>query len=165
MDDIPYWSGRYFYPTEIIADEISARIRGEEFVDKDDFLELCKWKSPRSINHCMKNTPDLIKEVSRVAFYTNNEQLRIKIFTLLQGVSWPTASVLLHFGHKDPYPIMDFRALWSLGIDNPPNPYTFDFWWEYTKYCRDLSKSAEVSMRILDKALWQYSKENQKKNI
>jgi hypothetical protein len=163
-DEIPYWAGRYTYPTEYTANDISARIRGAEFIEKDDFLALCKWKSQRSINHCMKNTPDFIKEVTRVAFHTNNEQLRIKTFTLLEGVSWPTASVLLHFGHKDPYPIMDFRALWSLGVDNPPNPYTFDFWWEYTKYCRDLSKSAEVSMRILDKALWQYSKENQGKD-
>lgn len=165
LDDIPYWASLYSYPTEDIADEISTRIRGSEFIEKDDFLALCKWKSPRSIKHCMKNSPDLIKEVSAIAFRTNNEHLRIKILTLLEGVSWPTASVLLHFCHKDPYPIMDFRALWSLGIDNPPNPYPFDFWWEYTSYCRDLSKSSGVSMRDLDKALWQYSKENQDKEI
>jgi hypothetical protein len=60
---------------------------------------------------------------------------------------------------------MDFRALWSLGIDDPPNPYTFDIWWEYTQYCRDLSKSTGVSMRDIDKALWQYSKENQDKEL
>jgi len=163
LDDIPYWASRYSYPTEDIADEISARIRGADFIEKDDFLALCKWKSPRSINHCKKNKPDFIKEVSRVAFHTRNEHLRIEILTLLEGVSWPTASVLLHFCHKDPYPIMDFRALWSLGIDDPPNTYTFDFWWEYTRYCRALSKSTGVSMRDLDKALWQYSKEYQDK--
>ena len=115
MDEIQYWASRYIYPYEDLANKISERIRGAEFIEKDDFFALCKWKSPRSINHCMKNTPDLIKEVSMMAFHTNNEHLRIKIFTLLEGVSWPTASVLLHFGHKDPYPIMDFRALWSLG--------------------------------------------------
>jgi len=163
LDAIPYWASRYSYPTEDVAEEISARIRGEGFIEKDDFLALCEWKSPRSIKHCMKNSPDLIKEVSTVAFRTNNEHLRIKILTLLEGVSWPTASVLLHFCHKDPYPIMDFRALWSLGIDAPPNPYTFPFWLDYTSYCRDLSESARVSMRDLDKALWQYSKENQDK--
>lgn len=42
------------------------------------------------------------------------------ILTTINGVSWPMASVLLHFGHADRYPILDFRALWSLEVDTPP---------------------------------------------
>jgi len=44
----------------------------------------------------------------------------------------------------------------------PPRKYTFDFWWQYTLYCRRIAKKAGVRMRTLDKALWQYSKERQK---
>ncbi len=161
IKEIPYWADRYQYPTESVANAVSARVRGAQFIEKDDFLILCKWKSPRIIKHCMKNSSEFIKEVTRVAFRTNYERLRIEILTLLDGVSWPTASVILHFGHKDPYPIMDYRALWSLGIEKPPNKYSFDFWWEYTQCCRKLSSQTNVSMRDLDKALWQYSKENQ----
>ena len=58
------------------------------------------------------------------------------------------------------YPIIDYRALWSLGVTDPP-PYTFDFWWAYTEHCRALAKKYRASMRVLDRALWQYSKENQ----
>ena len=36
------------------------------------------------------------------------------------------------------YPIMDFRALWSLK-NEVPKTYGFNFWQEYTSYCRDLS--------------------------
>jgi hypothetical protein len=73
--------------------------------------------------------------------------------------------VLLHFGHTDPYPILDFRALWSLGVDVPADAhgfYDFPLWWEYTKFCRDLADACGVPMRVLDRALWRYSKENQK---
>jgi hypothetical protein len=40
--------------------------------------------------------------------------------------------------------------------------YRFDAWWEYTKYCRVLAEASAFSMRELDRALWQYSKDNQK---
>jgi hypothetical protein len=88
------------------------------------------------------------------------ERLQIEVLTLLDGVSWPTASVILHFFHSAPYPIVDFRALWSLK-NKVPKRYGFNFWQKYTSYCRGLSKRAGVSMRTLDRALWQFSKENQ----
>jgi hypothetical protein len=66
----------------------------------------------------------------------------------------------LHFGHTDQYPILDYRALWSLAVDPPP-PYSFSIWWRYVEFCRTLAKKCDVSVRTLDKALWQYSNENQ----
>ncbi|MCD6571510.1 MAG: hypothetical protein J7L53_12480 [Deltaproteobacteria bacterium] len=127
-NDIIHWANRYSYPEEDLACNISIRIRNAGFIEKEDFLALCKWKSPRIMRHCGQNNADFIREITRVAFHSESEQLRIEALTLLNGVSWPTASVLLHFGHKDPYPIMDFRALWSLGVEEPPHKYTFEFW-------------------------------------
>ena len=91
---------------------------------------------------------------------TEDERARIQSLTLLDGVSWPTASVILYLFHRDPYPILDFRALWSLSLDVPVQ-YRFDFWLPYVRCCRDLAQRANVDMRTLDRALWQYSKENQ----
>ncbi len=80
--------------------------------------------------------------------------------TLLTGVGWPTASVILHFYHPDHYPIIDFRALYSLSCEHiKPQDYNFDFWHSYTVYTKKLANETKVSMRILDKALWQYSNE------
>jgi len=81
---------------------------------------------------------------------------------LLQGVEWPTASVLLHFGYRDLYPILDFRALWSLSVEPPKEGYDFEFWSAYTTHCGSLLGRREVDMRTLDRALWQYSSDNQK---
>jgi hypothetical protein len=58
------------------------------------------------------------------------------------------------------YPILDVRALWSAGLDATPS-YGFDFWMEYTEFLRGVATHAGVSMRTLDKALWQYSKVKQ----
>lgn len=61
----------------------------------------------------------------------------------------------------NPYPIIDYRALWSLGLEQKGAYYTFDDWWTYVESCRDLSEQAGVDMRTFDRALWQYSKESQ----
>ena len=108
----------------------------------------------------ISNSEDFIKGVTHIALTTPNERLRIEVLTLLNGVSWPTASVMLHFGYDNLYPILDFRALWSLGIDASQVNYSFDFWWEYTQFCRNLASEAGVSMRVLNRSLWQYSRKN-----
>jgi hypothetical protein len=80
---------------------------------------------------------------------------------LLTGVKWPTASVFLHFALPDCYPILDFRALWSLKTEVPAQ-YSFRFWSSYADFCRKLLAQAGVSMRVLDQALWKYSEIHQR---
>lgn len=140
----------------------SSKVKERGYYTKKEFLTLALWKSRRPRRRYERNPSALVKEVTGLALSAKAEQLRIMLPTVLDGVAMPTASVLLHFGSTDPYPILDFRALWSLGIDASP-VYTFDFWWDYTEYCRKIATENGVSMRTLDRALWQYSKEQQPK--
>ena len=121
---------------------------------------MAEWKTPRSRPRCEANDADYVEEVTRAAFGSKNERFKIDALRLLSGVEWPTASVLLHFCDEGRYPILDVRALWSLGIRKAPS-YGFAFWREYTNFLRGVSSDATVSMRTLDRALWQYSKERQ----
>ena len=140
---------------------LSPKVKAQGFYSKEDLQAFCRWKSRRTQSRVAQNPGDYVKAITHIALSTRNERLRIEVLRLLYGVNWPSASVLLHFGHEDPYPILDFRALWTLGIDRRRVTYNFTLWWEYTKYCRKLAKEADVSMRELDRALWQFSKENQ----
>ena len=99
--------------------------------------------------------------MTRTALSARHERLKVGALLVLSGVQWPTASVILHFCDRGMYPILDFRALWSLGYEKPPT-YTFPFWVAYCEFTRALAKRAGVSMRTLDRALWQYSKRNQR---
>ena len=127
---------------------------------KDQLRLVAQWKAPRAAAHIEKNSEGYVKEVSAAAFSGDEERTRIEALTLLDGASWPTASVILHLFHKEPYPILDSRALWSASIA-VPSQYTFRFWWRYVEYCRDLAMWSGVPMRILDFALWEYSNEHQ----
>ena len=165
-DQLRSWAHRYEYESEEmkrLAVEAGQFMREHGYLTKPLFLGLCRWKSPRTKPHCQRNQEDFIEAVTRISLSTSNERLKIEVLTLLNGVSWPTASAILHFGDHELYPILDFRALWSLGFESPPR-YNFDFWWAYTTYCRQLAATHEMTMRELDQALWQFSKTNQGKS-
>ena len=158
--DLDYWAKRYSASYDHEVEEVTPRVWREGCLRRPDFLTLCRWKSPRTAKLCAENPEEFIKAVTQAALSTTDERLKIEVLTLLHGVGWPAASVILHFGAKAPYPILDVRALWSLGIEQVPR-YEFHLWWSYTLHCRELAERCAVSMRTLDRALWQFSKENQ----
>lgn len=136
-------------------------IQDRGYLNKEQLFQVVKWKSPRSSGHVHRISNEYVKEVTSFSFAAKTERYRNESLTILDGISWPTASALLHLFHADPYPILDYRALWSLRID-VPKQYKFHFWKSCFTYCRRLAKERNVTMRTLDRALWQYSKENQK---
>lgn len=76
-------------------------------------------------------------------------------------MDWPTASVVLHFCDGGAWPILDFRALWSLRQPDGVR-YDFAYWARYADATRALAAEAGVTMRALDRALWAYSKAKQR---
>ncbi len=127
----------------------------------EQLKQVALWKAPRAARHIDRNYPAYVREVTGWALNAESERARIETLTIIDGVRWPTASVILHLFHRDPYPILDFRALWSVGLE-VPDRYTFSFWWAYVEFCRDVAQRNSVDMRTLDRALWQYSKKNQR---
>ena len=130
---------------------------------RDELILVCRWKSPRSTHYAQDegNDDNFVGQVTSIALgQGTSERLRIQVLRILEGVEWPTASAILHFAFPDRYPILDFRALWSLQKDEPKS-YTFEFWKCYADFCREYARNHNVSMRTLDRALWTYSRANQ----
>lgn len=160
--EISKFAALYDYPgeAELIFGAV-ARSRSRGYLTRDDFLEIAEWKSARPRKHYQANQSSYIEEVSRLAFApSTSSRLAIELLTLLNGVSWPTASVFLHFCHSNAYPILDYRALWSLSVP-VPRAYTYSFWEQYCAYTRAMARDADVDMRTLDRALWKYSQLHQ----
>jgi hypothetical protein len=75
----------------------------------------------------------------------------------LRGVEIPVASAILTAIDPERYTIIDFRALESLGVKS--SWHTVDSYLAYLEQCRELARQNTVSLRELDRALWQWSKE------
>lgn len=160
LEEIPRWAAAYTYPlgdTEPIAIGLNAKATG--FLTRPEFLALARWKSARPSKHHEKNDEATVEEVTRFAFGTPVELLRLRSLTLLAGVQPRTASAILHLCHRDPYPMMDVRAFWSLGIDIEPTDWV-GVWPEYVQACRSIASKARTDMRTLDRALWGFSAHN-----
>jgi hypothetical protein len=124
-----------------------------------EFVAVCAWKSYRSQPLVATNPAPAVEAATRTALAPGTEEReRIEALLALRGVGLPTASVLLHFAQPDRYPILDVRALESLGVTGR-STYTVAFWLGYLDACRSLAAGHGVSLRTLDKALWQHSKE------
>jgi hypothetical protein len=152
-------AARYPVDEDAGVEAIAPAARRRGFLERDEFLALCDWKSRRPSKRYRSNSSALIAEITRVAFGSRQEELKVRVLQVLSGVSWPVASVLLHFCDRARYPILDVRALASVGV-RAPSQYTFPFWYAYTEYTRSLSLETGLSMRDLDRGLWQLSKES-----
>jgi hypothetical protein len=157
------WASRYCYAVQ--DDGLRGKLRpvalARGLLTRDEFLAICRWKTPRSKSLCATNDEFVVRTITRAAFGSSYEALKMDLLRTLSGVEWPTASTLLNFCDRRPYPILDYRALWSLGFDEPPH-YRMEFWLEYLGFTRRLAKRLKVDIRTLDQALWQYSKARQR---
>lgn len=143
--------------------ELVSWFADHKYLDREHLIRLGLWKSARVIKQYSHelNTDKRVKELTAFSLASKDEYVRIMVPQIIRGVSWGVASVILHFTYPNEYMIIDFRAVWSLGWEDPKQ-YSFDYWIKYTNKVRKIAKDFDISLRTLDKALWQYSKENQR---
>lgn len=107
-------ASRYSYPddAEAIAHGVRARKRG--YFTRTEFLDVCRWKTPRSKVLTASNSAEAVEAATGEAVAGADDRLRMSALRRLGGVDWPTASVFLHVIDPDRYPILDRRALQAL---------------------------------------------------
>jgi hypothetical protein len=151
-------AARYEYDEDerVRAAGEAARLRGH--YTKGEFLVVCAWKTGRSKSKVASNTEEEVERATRTAFEAPDEAQRMEALLELKGVGVPTASTLLHTAYPSDYPILDVRALESLGHQGH-STYSVSYWLRYLDACRRLAREHGVTIRVLDKALWQLSKQ------
>jgi hypothetical protein len=159
LEQVREFAARYSYDddVEVLAVGRAARDRG--YYTLNEFVTVCRWKTPRSGPLVAENSADIVEAQTAVALSpTASERQRVEALRSLRGVAWATASVLLHLAYPERYPILDKRALHALGV-RPPAAYSFRFWEAYVAACLHWAERAGVDGRTFDQALWQWSKE------
>jgi DNA-binding transcriptional ArsR family regulator len=156
--DIERLAARFSYEDDArcLAAGAAARARGNYTLS--ELREVCRWKTPRSASKIAANSNGAAVTATRQALATSDETARMSALLELKGVGVPTASALLMFAFPDEYPILDVRALESLGVKQR-STYPIAFWLAYLDCCRNLARLHGVHIRTLDKALWQHSKD------
>ena len=99
LKHVRYRSLRELLEHELIRDEEPAtaelvrrlrHVKRRGWFSRREFLEMCRWKSPRAIRHYEKNSSATIRKLSRAVLATRSEPRRLALLTSLPGVNVPT---------------------------------------------------------------------------
>lgn len=137
--------------TEI--ERLMEKAKQQGYMTRCGLVKVGDWKTGGRIRKRLKkNSEEDVRRISACAFRTEDIESLLK----LEGVGWPMASVIFHFVFRNKYPILDIRAMNTVGGSH--HYYSIRKWREYTKLCQKKAKECEISMRTLDKALWAYDR-------
>lgn len=156
-DQILEYAERYDYDADDVLGSRMEAAAQRGYMSQNDLVAVAswKWRGGRTRLLCGQNSDAEVQDVTRVSFAAKSERLRIGSLLALRGVRWPMASVILHFAFPDRYPILDVRAMNTVGGSTH---YTFERWLEYLTLCQETVLSYDITMRTLDKALWAFDK-------
>ena len=157
-DFIAYWSRRYPLGNAEtrLFEEVGPSVADRGYYLRDELVRVCRWKSPRSASYVGRNSDEDIEDVSRLAFRAP-ERLRHRVLGLLGGVGTPMASALLTVAFPGRFTVIDYRALETLRAHGESDE-GWPTYGDYLAVCRRLA-GADTTLRSLDRALWQWSKE------
>ena len=170
-DFVVEWGGRYerevLDPTELyLLEETGPAIQVRGYALKHEFVAICKWKTNRTKGLIARNIPDEVREVTRLAFSTNDDFLRVRVLQLLRGVGEPTASAVLTVWDPTQFTVVDFRvreAIQTLRLAPGRAESVEAALTDYVAYvclCRRLAADCGSSLRQLDRALWLWHRQS-----
>jgi hypothetical protein len=146
------------YRTEMRR-EAAALESGRRIVAGDYSLEnlqpIVAWKASRALGHVGRNTAEELEEALSLVVKGVSDRASIAILTGLNGVRTPMASAILTAIDPERFTVIDKLALNSL--KHPRWDLTPGFYVTYLKFCRTTAQEQGLSLRDLDRALWQYS--------
>jgi thermostable 8-oxoguanine DNA glycosylase len=120
-----------------------------------------EWKTGgRGKSRLHVNTDEEIEDALRAAVEAKTERTAVSVLSGLYGIEIPVASAVLTAVSPERYTIIDYRALEALGENR--TWHTVDSYLAYLVCCRRLARENGVSLRELDRALWQWSAERGK---
>jgi hypothetical protein len=150
-------AARYSYEEDVKPLDAGRRIRSGEYT-RENLQTIFEWKTKgRGRSRLGKNSDEDIADALRLAITAKTDRAAVAVLLGLNGVQVPVASALLTAIDPGRFTIIDFRALEALGVTQ--QTVTINFYLEYLENCRELAKQNRVTLRILDHALWQWSKE------
>jgi endonuclease III len=155
--EIEAFANRYRFADDTDALEAGTLLLGGD-CGVENLKRIVRWKSARRIGLIAKNDTSTL--ASTLKYATSQDvtvKAAIEALDELHGVGIPMASAILAMARPEVYTIIDFRALEALGVTKWPK--TSAYYEAYLGTCRELSKQHKKTLRTLDRALWQWSKE------
>jgi hypothetical protein len=163
IDKIGYWAAQY--PKGWDDEALAA---GEKIIKGDysrsNLEVIVDWKSDRRKKLIADNSDSEIADALHIATgHAREPRSAFAVLMGLRGVAVPMASAILTATDQEKYTLVDWRAVEALGVPDA-DYYNLNFYLaHYFPECKRLASQGKVSLRMLDRALWVWSKSREKK--
>jgi hypothetical protein len=151
-----------------LLSELGPRVAKRGFLEKAELARIGDWKTTRVRTQLASNSEADVTDITRLALAAP-ERLQHRILCLLVGVGHPMASAILTVCDSTRYTVLDFRAvealrylqqIGALRAEVPDgNRGGLPGYYAYLQFCRKVARELDVSLRALDRCLWQWSKD------
>ena len=123
-----------------------------------------RWKTNgRGKSRLLRNTDQEIWDALCLAMAARTPRAAIALLRGLTGVDTPVASAIMTAIWPESFTIIDFRALEALGCSVADR--SLPFYLSYLSFCLDQAAHWSMTLRQLDRALWQWSYERRRDAI
>ncbi len=146
-------------------------VKSRGYMTKEEFMQVCMWKSPRPKQKYLSNSEEHIREATKMIFLTNLEEIRAGLLQSLEGVSIPVASAILTLIDPTIYGVIDIRVwqvLYLYGeIKNKPSGQGFNIqdWKEYLSILRKYAYQFQMKVRDIEIILFFHHRKIQIGNL
>ena len=155
---IRYYAEKYLEDHPVYDNSVKSivgEVKARGYLTLSDLIVLSDWiKNTRNKNLIKSNCDDFVKERT---FFALSEAVAEPNRVRLKGVGWSVTSAILHWFHKDNYPIWSAHTRYSVHVNIARQTPRRGEWEDYVSFCRKLAKGNGIDMRTLDRALWKYS--------
>lgn len=131
---------------------------------KDELIEICYWKSARSIRLIVDNHSQKVKKITQSAFAAKSEEEKMSLLLALRGVGIPMASAILMLINPIKYCVIDIRvwevlfATKTVTTNKKGTNFKINEWCQLLSIVRQHSKKNKVSARTIERSIFETHK-------
>ncbi|MDP1696137.1 MAG: hypothetical protein Q8L29_04445 [archaeon] len=166
-DEIVFWKNKYDKEEDLYnrgdENELRKSFNEKGFMSKADLSRIIKWKfqgrllgrQKVMLNHIKDCNSEFIEKLSKEAFQSKDDEIRITLLSNIPAVKNSLSSVILTFYDPSDYGILDIHSWRELFGEEPKDIFSnkkraIDFF----KKLREISKNTGLSCRDIEKALF-----------
>ena len=153
--EIRYYASRYPRENDAAIESLVPEVQSLGYLRRSDLLALSFWLVKGRNNHrVLSNASDFVVKATSLSFRSKTERSPIQHLVELQGVGLPMGSAILHWFHRESYPMWNRHARNSVLFEDHAHLREIERWEALVVFCRDVASRSAVDMRTLDRAFW-----------
>lgn len=166
-EELLFWKNKYDKEEDLYnkgdEEELRKKFNENNFVMKEDLIKIIKWKfqdrllgRQKRILRLLEDVEEsFIEEITKLAFKTKDDDIRLRLLSSIKGVGNALGSVILTFHDPLNYGVLDIHAWRGLFGKEPNNVFSNNKQAiKFFNKLREISSETGLSCRDVEKAIF-----------